>query len=79
MKSATATLKGFEIMRTIRRGHRLTCKRGANNEVRFVNSLFDRRVIANVDTEALSVYGKSMQQSFGAGWVWLNYVGAFKK
>jgi IS6 family transposase len=36
MKAATATIKGFEIMRTIRRGHWLTCKRGAKNEVRFV-------------------------------------------
>jgi hypothetical protein len=40
MKSATATIKGFEIMRMIRRGHCLTCKRGAKDEVRFVNSLF---------------------------------------
>ena len=40
MKTATATIKGFEIMRMIRRGRCLTCKRGANNEVRFVNSLF---------------------------------------
>ena len=40
MKSATATIKGFEIMRMIRRGHCLTCKRGAKNEVRFVSSLF---------------------------------------
>ncbi len=40
MKTATATIKGFEIMRMIRRGHCLTCKRGANNEARFVNSLF---------------------------------------
>ncbi|MGI4756511.1 MAG: IS6 family transposase [Janthinobacterium lividum] len=40
MKSAIATIKGFEIMRMIRRGHCLTCKRGANNEVRFVDSLF---------------------------------------
>jgi len=40
MKTATATIKGFEIMRMIRRGQCLTCKRGARNEVRFVNSLF---------------------------------------
>ncbi len=40
MKSAIATIKGFEIMRMIRRGHCLTCKCGAKNEVRFVNSLF---------------------------------------
>ncbi|MGI4756390.1 MAG: DDE-type integrase/transposase/recombinase, partial [Janthinobacterium lividum] len=40
MKSATETIKGLEIMRMIRRGHCLTCKRGAKNEVRFVNSLF---------------------------------------
>ncbi len=40
MKSATAKIKGFEIMRMIRRGHCLTCKHGANNEVRFINSPF---------------------------------------
>ena len=40
MKTASATIKGFEIMRMIRRGHCLTCKRGVQNEVRFVNSLF---------------------------------------
>ena len=40
MKTATATIKGFEIMRMIRRGHCLTCKKGVRNEVRFVNSLF---------------------------------------
>lgn len=40
MKTATATIKGFEIMCMIRRGHCLTCKRGVRNEVRFVSSLF---------------------------------------
>ena len=40
MKTATATIKGFEVMRMIRRGHCLTCKLGAKNEVRFVTSLF---------------------------------------
>ncbi len=40
MKTATATMKGFEIMRMIRRGHCLTCKPGVRNEIRFVNQLF---------------------------------------
>jgi len=40
MKTATATIKGFEIMRMIRRGHCLTCKQGVHNEIRFVNRLF---------------------------------------
>ena len=40
MKTATATIKGFEIMRMIRRGHCLTCKSGVHNEIRFVNRLF---------------------------------------
>jgi transposase, IS6 family len=40
MKTATATIKGFEIMRMIRRGHCLSCKRNAKNEVRFVSSMF---------------------------------------
>jgi len=40
MKTATATIKGFEIIRTIRRGHCLTCKPGVRNEINFVNRLF---------------------------------------
>jgi len=40
MRTATATIKGFEIMRMIRRGHCLTCKAGVCNEIRFVNRLF---------------------------------------
>ncbi len=41
MKTATATIKGFEVMRMIRRGQCLTCKRGVRNEIRFVNKLFN--------------------------------------
>jgi len=40
MKTAISTIKGFEIMRLIRHGHCLTCKRGVHNEIRFVNQLF---------------------------------------
>jgi len=40
IRIARATLKGFEVMRMIRRGHCLTCKPGVNNEIRFVNKLF---------------------------------------
>ena len=40
MKTASATIKGVEIMRMIRRRHCLTCKQGVQNEVRFVNSQF---------------------------------------
>jgi len=39
MRTATATIKGFEIMRMIRRGHCLTCKPGVRNEISFVNRL----------------------------------------
>ena len=41
MKTASATIKGFEVMPMIRRGHCLTCKPHIKNEVRFVNKLFD--------------------------------------
>ena len=41
MKTASATIKAFEVMRMIRRGHCLTCKPHAKDEVRFVNKLFD--------------------------------------
>jgi transposase-like protein len=39
MKTAGATLKGFEIMRMIRRGHCIQRKRQATGEVRLVNQL----------------------------------------
>jgi IS6 family transposase len=41
MKTANASIKGFEVMRMIRRGYCLTCKPHVQNEVRFVNKLFD--------------------------------------
>ena len=41
MKTASATIKGFKVMRMVRRGHCLTCKPHARDEVRFVNKLFD--------------------------------------
>ncbi len=34
MKTAAATLKGFEVMRMIRRGHCLTCRPRVEDEVR---------------------------------------------
>jgi IS6 family transposase len=40
MKTAAATLTGFEIMRMIRRGHCIQRKRQATGEVRLVNRLF---------------------------------------
>jgi transposase-like protein len=40
MKTASATLKGFEVMRTIRRGHCVLTQPGATGEIRLVNQLF---------------------------------------
>ncbi|EIM30351.1 DDE-type integrase/transposase/recombinase [Microvirga lotononidis] len=40
MKTASATLKGFEIMRMIRRGHCVLPQPGATGEIRLVNQLF---------------------------------------
>ena len=40
MKTAYAAIKGFEIMRMIRRGHCILREPGAAGEVRFVNKLF---------------------------------------
>jgi IS6 family transposase len=40
MKTAAATLKGFEIMGMIRRGHYIQRERQATGEVRLVNQLF---------------------------------------
>jgi transposase, IS6 family len=41
MKTAYATIKGFEIMRMIRRRHCILIEPGVTGEVRFVNKLFD--------------------------------------
>jgi IS6 family transposase len=46
MKTAAATIKDFEVMRTIRRGHCLTCKPNVQDEVRLVNKLFEVFTIA---------------------------------
>jgi transposase, IS6 family len=46
MKTASATIKGFELMRMIRRGHCLMCKPHVKDEVRFINKLFDVFTIA---------------------------------
>jgi IS6 family transposase len=40
MKTASATIKGFEIMRMIRRGHCGLTQPGATGEIRLVNQLF---------------------------------------
>src|SRR3954467_10143749 len=40
MRTAAATLTGFELMRMIRRGHCIQRKRQATGEVRLVNQLF---------------------------------------
>jgi hypothetical protein len=40
MKTATATLMGFETMRMIRRGHYIQRKRQVTGEVRLVNQIF---------------------------------------
>jgi IS6 family transposase len=40
MKTAAATLKGFEIMRMIRRGHCIQRERRVTGEIRLVNQLF---------------------------------------
>jgi transposase-like protein len=40
MKTAYAILKGFEVMRMIRRGHCVLRKSGATGQIRFVNQLF---------------------------------------
>jgi transposase-like protein len=40
MKTAYATIKGFEVMRMIRRGHCILPQPGATGEIRLVNQLF---------------------------------------
>ena len=40
MKTASATLKGFEVMRMVRRGHCMLRHAGVTGEIRLVNQLF---------------------------------------
>jgi transposase-like protein len=40
MKTAAATLTGFEIMRMIRRGHCIQRERRVTGEIRLINQLF---------------------------------------
>jgi transposase, IS6 family len=40
MKTASATLRGFEVMRMIRRGHCMLPQPGVTGEIRLVNRLF---------------------------------------
>jgi transposase, IS6 family len=40
MKTASATIKGFEVMRMIRRGHCILTGPGVTGEIRLVNQLF---------------------------------------
>jgi hypothetical protein len=41
IKPVSATLKGFEVMRMIRRDHCVRTQLGATGEIRLVNQLFD--------------------------------------
>ena len=41
MKTAYATIKGFEVMRMIRKRQCILLEPGVTGEVRFVNKLFD--------------------------------------
>jgi hypothetical protein len=40
MKTASATIRGFEVMRMIRRGHCVLREPGLTGEICFVNQLF---------------------------------------
>ena len=40
MKTASATIGGFEVMRMIRRGHCILSHPGVTGEIRLVNQLF---------------------------------------
>jgi hypothetical protein len=42
MKTASATISGFEVMRMIRRGHCMLPASGVTGEIRLVNQLFGR-------------------------------------
>src|SRR5271169_4900690 len=41
MRTAYATIKGFQIMRMIRRRHCFLCKPRGEGEIQFINKLFD--------------------------------------
>jgi hypothetical protein len=42
MKSAYATIKGFEIMRMIKRRQCILCEPKVSGEIQFINKLFDQ-------------------------------------
>ena len=46
MKTAYATIKGFEVMRMIRKRQCILLEPGVTGEVRFVNTLFDLAALA---------------------------------
>ncbi|MGI4801705.1 MAG: DDE-type integrase/transposase/recombinase [Janthinobacterium lividum] len=63
MKTVYATIKGFEIMRMIRREHCILREPSAAGEVRFVNKLFGLRCKAPPITRPKRVHPRKMQQS----------------
>jgi hypothetical protein len=72
MKTAAATMKGFEVMRMIRRGHCLTSKPHVKDEVRFVNKLLSpgRRcdVIPAIKTAATRLSSTKICRTDQARW-----------
>lgn len=46
MKTGSVTIKGFEVMRMIRRGHCFMCKPHVKDEARLANKLFNVFMIA---------------------------------
>src|SRR5512147_1009773 len=63
MKTAYATIKGFEVMRMIRPSHCILIAPGVTGEVRFVNKLFDLAPNPCCGVQPDSVQPRSMQHS----------------
>ena len=61
MKTASATIKGFEVMRIIRRGHCPTCKPRVQDEVRQMDKLLEVFSVAasSINEQANSFTGVS--------------------
>jgi transposase-like protein len=62
MKTAAATLKGFEIMRMIRRGHCIQRERRGTGEIRLVNQLFGLCCLSSSFDEVRYAWSKLLQQ-----------------
>ena len=57
MRTASATIKGSEVMRMSRRRHCILCKPEVTGDIRFINKQFDVCLISEIGSGELSLRG----------------------